>query len=346
MTTSRSAHGLFDSPAANWAYLVAIPTLAIFSGLAVYLQPNLFYLILTLDLWLLGYHHVIATYTRIAFDTTSLKENWLLLLPLPLLVIGLVLLGYYLVGGVLISSIYLYWQWYHYTRQSEGISKAYGMKHADKEAVANPINRASFYGIAVLSFIWMISRQDGDFLGMQFWSFYLPEPIRLGILALTLLLTASWTIYLSLLLWQKKVSYFYFTYMISHATIYIVSYIIIEPISFGWLVINIWHNSQYLFFVWLFNAKKYSSGIDNQHRVISYLSQPNRLAIYLLTCLLLTTIIYTGLQKLTDYAILHYNLSLILILYATINFHHYIIDSKIWKLRRPQIQSNLGLHRP
>lgn len=345
MSIKRSTHGLFDSPSANWLYIAAIPTLAIISSLTAYLNPNLFYLILTLDLWLLGYHHVISTYTRLAFDLTSAKENWRLLIPLPLLVIAAVFLGYYFIGGALISSIYLYWQWYHYTRQSEGISKTYGMKHEDKNIVANSANRIAFYSIPTLSFIWMISRQDESFLGMSFWSFYLPKSIRLGILALILIITATWLIYLALQLKQNKISRFYFSYMLSHAFIYIFSYITIEPISVGWLAINIWHNTQYIFFVWLFNSKKYAKGIDSQHKLISYISQPHHLIIYLATCLLLTSIIYSGLQKITEYALEHYNLSLVLLLYSTINFHHYIVDSKIWKLRRSKVQSTLGLQR-
>ncbi|MEM8814747.1 MAG: hypothetical protein AAGE85_02910, partial [Pseudomonadota bacterium] len=30
-------------------------------------------------------------------------------------------------------------------------------------------------------------------------------------------------------------------------------------------------------------------------------------------------------------------------IYQTINFHHYIVDSLIWKLRKPTIRKNLGL---
>jgi len=32
-----------------------------------------------------------------------------------------------------------------------------------------------------------------------------------------------------------------------------------------------------------------------------------------------------------------------LVIYQTINFHHYIVDSIIWKLRKRPIQATLGL---
>jgi hypothetical protein len=31
------------------------------------------------------------------------------------------------------------------------------------------------------------------------------------------------------------------------------------------------------------------------------------------------------------------------IIYQTINFHHYIVDAVIWKLRKPSLRANLGL---
>ena len=31
------------------------------------------------------------------------------------------------------------------------------------------------------------------------------------------------------------------------------------------------------------------------------------------------------------------------IVYQTINFHHYIVDGVIWKVRKPQVRQNMGL---
>jgi hypothetical protein len=36
-------------------------------------------------------------------------------------------------------------------------------------------------------------------------------------------------------------------------------------------------------------------------------------------------------------------LALTLIVYQTINFHHYIVDGIIWKVRKPRVRENLGL---
>ena len=32
-----------------------------------------------------------------------------------------------------------------------------------------------------------------------------------------------------------------------------------------------------------------------------------------------------------------------IIIYQTLNFHHYIVDSRIWKLRKKPVRNNLGI---
>ena len=70
-------------------------------------------------------------------------------------------------------------------------------------------------------------------------------------------------------------------YMLTHFTIFSVGYLLIEDITYGWLVINIWHNAQYILFVWMFNTRRFKDGIDPEARFLSYISQPGRLWLYL-----------------------------------------------------------------
>ena len=62
------------------------------AALAVTADPRLYPFLLVADLWLLGYHHVVATYTRLAFDTQSLRRNRVLAVDL-LVGVTLVTLG-------------------------------------------------------------------------------------------------------------------------------------------------------------------------------------------------------------------------------------------------------------
>src|SRR5688500_14132536 len=126
------------APALNWAWLrgpmfdwtliLGTALIAIVSGFAVAADPNLFAPILALDLWLLGYHHVVATFTRLAFDAKSFAEHKFLVTWLPLIVLAGVLLLAVTVGTWAIATLYLYWQWFHYARQSYGVSQAFRRK--------------------------------------------------------------------------------------------------------------------------------------------------------------------------------------------------------------------------
>jgi hypothetical protein len=56
--------------------LLAAPIVAgLVAALMVTADARLYPILLLADLWLLGYHHVVATYTRLAFDTQSLRRN-------------------------------------------------------------------------------------------------------------------------------------------------------------------------------------------------------------------------------------------------------------------------------
>ena len=66
-------------------------------------------------------------------------------------------------------------------------------------------------------------------------------------------------------------------YPLSHFAVFATGYLWIGDITYGWLAINVWHNAQYILFVWLFNTRRFKDGVDPEARFLSYISQPNRL---------------------------------------------------------------------
>lgn len=330
--------GLFPTKAGDFLFILALPIIAILSGIFVSHNADYFLLVLMLDLWLLGYHHVISTFTRIGFDAKSAKENWLLLLPLPVVVFSSVFTIYQLGGAIVLGSVYLYWQWYHYSRQSEGIAKSYGFKCTDKSFSRNRSNRALFYLVPLTSFIYMISSGPTEFLGIPIFTVVFQESFRWLLLITSYAGALAWLFNGTKALSRKQISAWYFIYMLTHFTIYLVSYTLITEINYSWLTINIWHNAQYIGFVWLFNRKRYASGFVQQHPIISFISQPNRIFIYMGSCLILSLAVYWLIDKAIYLSGVGNEIALVFIVYSAINFHHYIVDSQIWKLRKPQIQ--------
>jgi len=79
----------------------------------------------------------------------------------------------------------------------------------------------------------------------------------------------------------------------------------------------------------MYNNKRFSGGID----LLSYISQNGCLWLYLLTCIAITGAVYRGVLRTVD-RLFFAGLSVTIIHYQIVNFQHYFIDSKIWKMRR------------
>ena len=135
-------------------------------------------------------------------------------------------------------------------------------------------------------------------------------------------------------------------YLASHLLVFAVGYLWIDDINHGWLVLNVWHNAQYILFVWMYNTNRYGAGAEPRARFLSTISQKSNWLMYLLVCLGLSSVLYFGLD--TVLARLYHDnpLPIFLMCYMTINFHHYVVDGTIWKLRRKPVREALQLDRP
>ena len=130
--------------------------------------------------------------------------------------------------------------------------------------------------------------------------------------------------------------------MLTHFGIFAVGYLLISDITYGWLVINIWHNAQYILFVWVFNTRRFKAGVDPDAYFLSYISQPGRLWLYLGACVLITGVFYWAVIGTLDF-VFFAGISATVVLYQIFNFHHYIVDARIWKVRMAPIRKTLGL---
>jgi hypothetical protein len=336
----------------NWAWLlsrsfdlwfiVGLPVVAVLTGIIVVWQPHLFAPVLIFDLWFLGYHHVISTYTRLCFDRKSFSEHWpLLVVFLPAVTLGTLVVAY-AVGLWVIVSIYFYWQWFHYTRQSWGISRAYRGKEPDALYEDGWLDQAIFYALPVLGVLYRSHQDPGSFIGLELRVIPVTSAM-VGVAGIaTAALLAIWVCRRLQALREGRLAAVHTLYMLTHFAIFAVGYLTIADITYGWLVINIWHNAQYILFVWMFNTRRFKGGVDPQARFLSYISQPNRLWLYLATCVLITGVIYWGVLRTIDW-LFFTGLSATIVLYQIVNFHHYVVDSKIWKVRKEPMRKALGL---
>ncbi|HEY7385382.1 MAG TPA: hypothetical protein VH743_17110 [Beijerinckiaceae bacterium] len=324
-------------------FILGLPALGVGTGALVIAWPHLFVPVLILDLWFLGYHHVISTYTRLCFDRKSFESSRFLVFGLLPLVAGATLLVAAVVGLWAIVSVYFYWQWFHYTRQSWGISRAYRGK--DREALYEDgwLDQAIFYALPVLGILVRSHQDPGTFIGLELKVVPVPAWLVSAWAVATCLLLTVWLVR-RMQAWRlNRLSPVHTLYMLSHFAIFAISYLVIADVTYGWLVINIWHNGQYILFVWLFNTRRFKDGVDPEARFLSYISQPHRLWLYVLTCIGITGVVYWAVLG-TLNALFFAGLSATIVLYQIVNFHHYVVDSLIWKVRKAPIRQTLGLH--
>lgn len=316
----------------------ALLTLPLATGLAavaaVLMDSRLFTMLLLADLWLLGYHHIVATYTRLAFTPDSFRRNRFMAVDLLVLVIAATLGLAFIAGAWVVASAFLYLQWFHYMRQGYGIARMYFRTTSEGQAAGarDLITDLVIYLVPIYAIAARSSTMGEVFLDLPVKAVVLPDVVvtTLGLAAAAA--TGVWAIRSLISLVRGTLDASYAGFVLSHVAIFMAGYVLIDDVNVGWLAINVWHNLQYVLVVWMVNTKRYAGGVDPAARLISRISQPGRLAVYFLTCVAISTTVYVVLGGFV--AVLGGGLALTAGIYMGINFHHYVVDALIWKRRR------------
>jgi hypothetical protein len=338
---SAASAGWLRGPAFDTLFLGGTAALALVFGALATRDRRTFVTILIFNLWLLGYHHVIATYTRIAFDTESLRRHRLLVFALPVGLLGVVWALHVGAGVRALATIYLHWQWFHYTRQTYGVEQIYWRRSGGSGERRDRATWAVIYGVPLWGIVHRSAQAQPLFLDMEI--SYLPVTAWMDSLAAfcALAAVAYWLFVRVGDALRGELRVAHSLYVVSHITIFISGYILIERVDPGWLLVNIWHNAQYLLVVWMYNTNRFKSGVDPQHRFLSTLSQPSNAVLYTVTCIAISALFYNGAFAVID-ALPVAGVSAILIFSQTVNFHHYTVDGFVWKLRRPSVSAAAG----
>ena len=334
--------GWLRNPRFDLIFIWVIAGVSVAAGTISQLGPNFFPIILFLDLWLLGYHHVVSTFTRIAFDKSSLLQHRFLVFGLPIIVLGGAFAVADLIGVWALSSTYLYWQWFHYTRQSWGVSQVYRRKANGLVKEPDWLLKAVIYLVPLWGILHRSWQAPDTFLMVEVR--VIPTPGWLvdaaGLLAMAALATFSFR------RWQAHARGegpgAHTQYLISHTLVFLVGYILIPDLTYGWLTVNVWHNAQYILFVWMFNNNRFKGGVIPEAKFLSTISQSRNKIQYFVCCFAISTTLYFALIRFSG-QILAIGIPSLIVIYQAINFHHYIVDSKIWKVRQRPMQKVLGL---
>lgn len=329
--------GWLRSPTFDLSLIGAVTLAALVAGGLALARPELFGLVLILDLWLLGYHHVVSTFTRLCFDRASFREHRFLVVQLPFIVLAATGAAVYLVGAWVLPTTYLYWQWFHYTRQSYGIERMYRRKAPTGTTIHDYLTTRALYLLPLFGILYRSWQQPSRFLGMEVK--YLPvSDAGLWIVGgLAAAAVGAWLATSLRAAWRGELALAHFLYVASHHLIFVTGYCLIENITTGWLVLNVWHNLQYIMFVWWFNNKRFNNQVDPQARLLSTLSQTQHIIGYLCLCVGIATLIFGGLQAFSNTYAFADAVSVALVASMVMNFHHYVVDGVIWRRKKPSV---------
>ena len=338
--TSLAPSKRLDGRTFDGALIGGVFAMAMLTALAMAFAPSLFGAILVADLWLLGYHHVIGTFARVGFETDGFKRYRALFTWVPVAVIVAVAALALGVGAWTLPSIYLYWQWWHYTRQSYGVAQLYRLKTGDPERSLREM-MAIVYLLPLTGILYRSYQGPAEFLGVEL------KVIPVGpelVTAAAVASVATLGLYAFRQLGALRDGTFslpYNAFLASHLIVFGIAYFTMS-IDHGWLVVNVWHNSQYLLMVWLFNNKQFKDQILPERPLASKLSNRKHIALFFGATLAVSTVAYFVLGV-TAGLLTSSAFPLALMAYQAINYHHYIVDTFIWKSRRPKVREELGL---
>lgn len=341
-TTHHLRAAWLKDPVFDLSFLFGITLLAAAMSAATVIAPSLFVPMVTAHIWLFGFDHILATFTKLAGRPSDRAQNRFLLLYLPPLVLLVIFAVGTRFGLGALNTIYFFGQLFHTTRQSWGLAQQYRHKAGGLGWDPAWLSELTLWSVPIWGLLHRCYQHPTEFLYQELW---LPRvPLWLvnvaGVFAIALLVW--WVITRVVAFRRGELAVGHTLFLMTHFIVFFTSYLAIDDVNSGWLLVNVWHNVQYLAFVWMHNRQRFAHGIATDARFLSWLCQPGyrRAATYYLTCLVIGCAFYYTLFQVGDRLDVWLQgrvLSITLVASLTLNFHHYLVDGIIWKRRRNQM---------
>ncbi len=333
--------GWLKDPLFDLSFVCGIALLATAMALSTVIRPQLLLPVLAMHTWLFSYDHLIATYTKLGGRPEDRKRHRHLIWYLPPIVLVLLYTFGRACGIVGLYSLYFFWQFFHTVRQSWGIAQQYRQRAGGMPWDSVLLSEVTLWSVPLWGFLNRCAEQSAKFLYQPLWLPQVPMFVVQGFELLSAVLWIYWLYTRIQAARRGALALGHTLYMLSHLLIYLGGYILVSDITSGWLLVNVWHNVQYLAFVWLYNRRRFAAGVEADTRILSWLAQPGvlRAAMYYLGCLAVATpAAYLMLRfgEGIDKVLKNSALPAVLVLSLSFTVHHYLVDGIIWKRRKDE----------
>ncbi|TGM72897.1 hypothetical protein EHR01_16870 [Leptospira mtsangambouensis] len=326
-------------------FIFGITMLACTMASVTVVWPLLFIPMLTVHSWLFGYEHLWSTYTRLLFHTEDRNRYKALIWIVPPIVFFVLLTIGKTWGLKGIYLTYFIGQFFHTVRQSWGITQAYRRQAGGMSWDSERLSEWTIWSIPIWGFLHRSAQRPNEFLFQEFWLPPVPWFVvhLVGIITITLWLYWAYTRLIAFR--RNELALGHTLFMISHLIVFYLGYIWIEELCSGWLLVNVWHNVQYIAYVWIYNQKRFVIGIDTNAKVLSWLSQRGlgHTILYFIFTIALALPMYYLLPEIgftLDGFFQNQLVPMAVVLVMSFTFHHYIVDGVIWKRRHLQTISH------
>lgn len=253
--------------------------------------PLSFNSLFLINIWVFSLPHTFSTFSR--SDRRSGKSLLSTFLMLSIFFMSVVA-ATNITGMVAVYSFYFYWQQFHYGKQNLGVALS-----ASREK-SKPIDHFFYLSVVLFSLMGLFTGGAQSFFGYVLIAPSVSFVSKIGLFGIIITLTAIYSIIRP----SGRL------HAISHSLIFSFSYLYCEHFAVGWLMMNVFHNIQYLEFM-----KKFEKNLS-----------------FLIAPVVLTGLFFILQGHVIDRAIL-FSLPLGVGIMLSMNFTHYTLDAFIWKRR-------------
>jgi len=275
-------------------------------------------------LWLVGYTHIVATFTRL--DVSSARDalaRYVLPAVLVVFITGWTAGG---VGVPALLSAYFYLHALHATQQSAWIADLYGKMPGERDRWSS----ALLYTVPLVGVLVRSAEGGTGELGME--ARWLPVPSAAATVGVSLLFVVIfvWVITRLRRAWKEELSLGHTAHVTAHLTVFAFGYIMVDDVTVGWVAIEVWHGLQYLLVTWSQNVDRYGQGLDPEARLLSVLSQPGNRLVYGVVMLSFATVLYMAAVGPRMGASVAVGVTLALTAYVGLHLWQMFVDAMSW----------------
>lgn len=262
-----------------------------------------------------------------------------MLLALPLLSIGGVAAIAGVAGIAALNGGYFFWQTFHYVRQGRGMYRA--LRHANGATPTDPLADWTMYLVALWAVAHRAGQRPTSFLSVPIALPAIPAQVEFvcAIAAAVALFAYAARSCRDAIARRERLEPASSLYLLTQVVIFVAAYVVIDSPSIGWLAVNVWHNAQYLFFVYAWNNRRYAHRFhdnpDEQPDALRWFVAPERWWLFYAVFAAIGAAIYTVAALIADASVALFGLgATYLVLVHGINAHHYIADMVLWRAPR------------